>query len=180
MKQVILHGFSRYVSQSLTLDFIPENDIPSVVPVWVHLPYLPLHYWNDDMVQSIGNALGKYIYRAKPRDGMQAYAHICVEVDLKNGLPEVVHLTLDNRLTCNKWTTINFPSSAKLVTNMATSPKTTLKHLNPPHRWSKKNNGNNQKEDIHGLEAWPPSYNSSTPLQPDPISLKGKQTSYSF
>jgi hypothetical protein len=26
-----------------TLDFILENDIPSVVSVWVHLPFLPLH-----------------------------------------------------------------------------------------------------------------------------------------
>jgi hypothetical protein len=33
-----------------TPDFSPENDIPSAVPVWVRLPFLPLHYWNDETI----------------------------------------------------------------------------------------------------------------------------------
>jgi hypothetical protein len=49
-----------------TPDFSPENDIPSAVPVWVRLPFLPLHCWNDETIRSIGNSLGKYIDRAEP------------------------------------------------------------------------------------------------------------------
>lgn len=42
-----------------TPNFCPENDIPKVVPVWVQLPYLPLHCWNDETIQNRGNTLGK-------------------------------------------------------------------------------------------------------------------------
>jgi hypothetical protein len=81
---------------SWNLDFNPENDIPSVVPVWVRLPFLSFHCWNDETIRSIGNTLGRYIDRAEPRDGMHACARICVEVDLEKGLPEAIQLTLDN------------------------------------------------------------------------------------
>jgi hypothetical protein len=83
---------------SWTPDFSPENDIPNAVHVWVRLPFLPLHCWNDETILSIGNTLGKYIDRVEPKDGLQACAWICVEVDLEKGLPEAINLTLD------KWT----------------------------------------------------------------------------
>jgi hypothetical protein len=60
-----------------TLDFFPEKYIPLVVSIWVCLPYLPLHYWNDNTICNIGKYLGKYIDRAKPRDGMEACARMC-------------------------------------------------------------------------------------------------------
>jgi len=44
-----------------TLKFYPENDVPSTVLVWVFLPYLPLYCWNDEVIRSISNPLGKYI-----------------------------------------------------------------------------------------------------------------------
>jgi hypothetical protein len=77
-----------------TPKFSPENDIPSVVPVWVRLPFLPLHYWNDETIRNIGNTLGKYIDRAEPWEGLQACARLCVEVDLEKGLPEAIQLNL--------------------------------------------------------------------------------------
>jgi hypothetical protein len=79
-----------------TPDFSPENDIPSTVPVWVRLSFLPLHCWNDETLRNIGNSLGKYIDRVEPREGIQACARLCVEVDLEKGLPEAIQLTLDN------------------------------------------------------------------------------------
>jgi hypothetical protein len=78
-----------------TPDFSPENDIPSVVPVWVRLPFLPLHCWNDETIKNIGNALGRFIDRVEPHDRLQSFAHLCVEVDLEKGLPEAIQLTLD-------------------------------------------------------------------------------------
>jgi hypothetical protein len=79
-----------------TLDFNPENDIPSTVLVWVRLPFLPLHCWNEETIKEIGNSLGWYIDNAEPKEGLQACAWICVEVDLKKRLPEVVKLKLYN------------------------------------------------------------------------------------
>jgi hypothetical protein len=61
-----------------TLDFDPEVGIPSDVLVWVLLPHLPLHCWGDDVLQSIGDTLGKYIDKSEPKSSMYACARICV------------------------------------------------------------------------------------------------------
>jgi hypothetical protein len=65
-----------------TPEFSPENGIPSAVPIWVRLPFLPLHYWNNETIRNIGNTLGKYIDRVEPREGLQAFTRLCVEVDI--------------------------------------------------------------------------------------------------
>ena len=51
-----------------TLDFDLNQDVPSVVLVWVRLSHLPLHCWNSQSLEAIGNTLGKYIDRAERRD----------------------------------------------------------------------------------------------------------------
>ena len=65
--------------------------MPSKVPVWVRLPYLPLYCWNPKSLESIGNKLG--IDRAK-RKNQYSCARICVEVDLKIVLSENIKLTV--------------------------------------------------------------------------------------
>jgi len=62
-------------------------DVPSAVLVWVRLPHLPLHYWGDESLKVIGNAMSKYTNRCKPKVNMHACARICVEVDLGKGPP---------------------------------------------------------------------------------------------
>lgn len=62
-------------------DFDPSQDIPSTVPVWVQLPHLPLHCWNQKTLQIISNALGKYIDHDVRKD-QYSCARICVEVYL--------------------------------------------------------------------------------------------------
>jgi hypothetical protein len=79
-----------------TSKFYPDNGIHSTVLVWVHLLYMSIHYWNNETIRSIKNTLGHCIDHVKPRDDLQASAHICVEVDLENGLVEAIQLTLDN------------------------------------------------------------------------------------
>jgi hypothetical protein len=76
-------------------DFDPAQDVPKAVPVWVRLPHLPLHCWNLGSLQSIGNALGKFIDQA-PRKDQYSCARICVEVDLEIGLPEAIQLSVAN------------------------------------------------------------------------------------
>jgi len=74
-----------------TPDFDLSQDVPSVVPVWVRLPHLPLHCWNPKSLEVIGNKLGKYIDHAERRD-QYSCVRICVEVDLEEGLPEAIKL----------------------------------------------------------------------------------------
>ena len=76
-------------------DFDPAQDVPKAVPVLVRLPHLPLHCWNQNSLQAIGNALGKYIDQA-PRKDQYTCARICVEVDLEIGLPEAIQLSVAN------------------------------------------------------------------------------------
>jgi hypothetical protein len=75
-----------------TPDFDPAQDVPSAVPVWVRLPHLPLHCWNQKSLHAIGNTLGRYIDQAVRKD-QYSCARICVEVDLEVGLPEAIKLT---------------------------------------------------------------------------------------
>lgn len=74
-------------------DFDPTQDVPSAVPVWVRLPHLPLHCWSQKSLQIIGNSLGKYVDQAVRKD-QYSCARICVEVDLEQGLPEAIKLTV--------------------------------------------------------------------------------------
>ena len=76
-------------------DFDPTQDVPSAVPVWVRLPHLPLHCWNLDYLEAIGNKLGNYIDREERKD-QYSCARICAEVDLEVVLPEAIKLTIAN------------------------------------------------------------------------------------
>ena len=78
-----------------TPDFNPGVDFPTVVPMWVRLPNLPVHCWNWDLLKHIGNALGKFIDRENNKDNYD-YARICVEVDLEVGLPKAIKINVDS------------------------------------------------------------------------------------
>lgn len=82
--------------ESLTLVSNRENDVPSIFPVWVKLPHIPLHCWDEYTLRNVGNALGKYIDRATIKDSMYACDRICIEVDLEKGIPEAIQLSVDN------------------------------------------------------------------------------------
>jgi hypothetical protein len=76
-----------------TPDFDPLVDQPKEVPVWVRLPNLPMHCWDFESLQRIGNRVGRFIDRADNK-GQYTCARICVEVDLEAGLPEAIKLTV--------------------------------------------------------------------------------------
>jgi hypothetical protein len=72
--------------------FDPENDIPSVIPVWVRLPHFPFHCWGDEVIKSICDTLGVYIDRDESKTSLYSCARICVEVYLKKGIMEAINL----------------------------------------------------------------------------------------
>ena len=69
-----------------TLDFNLAIEIPKFIPVWVHFPNFPMHYWNIESLKSIGDSLGRFIDMAIPKDQYDC-ACICVEVDMESGIP---------------------------------------------------------------------------------------------
>jgi len=78
--------------------WFPEFDADTMVvtkmPVWVRLPNLPLPFWHHEVLEDIGNRLGKYIISDEERreQGLFTYARICVEIDLSKGLPDKIQL----------------------------------------------------------------------------------------
>ena len=74
-----------------TPDFDPSVDLPKEVPVWVKLPNLPVHCWDFESLQRIGNGIGHFIDKADNK-GQYTCARICVEVDLEAGLPEAIKI----------------------------------------------------------------------------------------
>ena len=76
-----------------TLGFNPEAEI-TTAPIWVRLPHLPLHIWGKISLADISNKLGRYLDSGDPKGGQFTCSRICVEVNLKKGLPEALKLTL--------------------------------------------------------------------------------------
>lgn len=70
----------------------------SMIPVWVRLHGLPLHFWHKKVLVAIGNTLGKYLKMDEDRTirGIFTFARICVEVDMSQGLPDHITLNFNN------------------------------------------------------------------------------------
>eukprot|EP00253_Pinus_taeda_P024856 PITA_24856 len=77
-----------------TMNFVPEQETFTLVPVWIRLYSLPLDYWMRESLKAIGNKLGHFlkISEATLRGKYTSYAHICVEMDLSGALPDEVIL----------------------------------------------------------------------------------------
>ncbi|KAF8399063.1 hypothetical protein HHK36_014929 [Tetracentron sinense] len=56
---------------------------PSIVPVWINLPGLPLNFFNPKDLSSIGNLLGRVLLVDRPTRNLSrpSLARICVEID---------------------------------------------------------------------------------------------------
>lgn len=62
--------------------------------VWVHLHNLPLHFWNECVLEGIGTIIGRYTktYMQCLEERIYTFSRICVQVDLNKGLPESIQL----------------------------------------------------------------------------------------
>ena len=82
-------GRSRLFMQPWNPNFNPSTTSISTVSVWVRLPNLPLHLWNDPSLRSIGDAIGQFhnIYPNTTKFFRTTNARICVQMDLSEGLP---------------------------------------------------------------------------------------------
>ncbi|KAK1277773.1 hypothetical protein QJS04_geneDACA022161 [Acorus gramineus] len=66
-----------------------EQERLSSIPLWVRLPNLPLHLWEEDSLSRIGSTIGVPLYAnsATLRCTRASYARICVEVQASKILP---------------------------------------------------------------------------------------------
>lgn len=72
-----------------TLILTPLSEKFNKIPVWVRLPYLPLHLWADSLFEEIGDAIGNFIMVDNESFELYhtSFAHILVELDVSKGLP---------------------------------------------------------------------------------------------
>lgn len=92
-------------------DFDPVTPVITTTPVWIRLPNLPVHLWHVAVYKSIGKTLGSFITGDYTREinGLYTYARICVELDLSKGLPEQIHLKINDFV----WTqTLDYENTA--------------------------------------------------------------------
>ena len=77
--------------------FNPSTALISTVLVWVRLPNLSLHMWNDPSLHAIGNVMGQFhnICLNTTKFFRTTYARICVQMDLNEGL--LVELKIVNQ-----------------------------------------------------------------------------------
>ncbi|XP_059068774.1 uncharacterized protein LOC131859220 [Cryptomeria japonica] len=70
-------------------DFNPLSKKFNKIPVWVRLPYLPIHLWAASLFEEIGDAIGNFIML--DNESFELYHTTCVrilvELDVFKGLP---------------------------------------------------------------------------------------------
>ncbi|PKU73479.1 hypothetical protein MA16_Dca008043 [Dendrobium catenatum] len=69
-------------------DFSPTSMEGLSSPVWIHLPNLPLLYWDDDNISRIASRIGTplWIDAQTGNWGRREYARVCVRMNLANKL----------------------------------------------------------------------------------------------
>jgi hypothetical protein len=162
-----------------TPDFDPLVDTPKEVSVWVRLPNLPMHCWDFESLQRIGNGVGRFIDRADNK-GQYTCARICVEVDLEAGLPEAVKLTVGSWTHYQKLDYEHLPFKCRNCQEhghfQRNCPKTQVSGKEDAEGWQKvkrgKNSHNAKNKDKMNQEP-PKEGNPRKNVQEIP---KGKQT----
>lgn len=78
--------------------FDANSMVVSKMSVWVRLYNLPLPFWHHQVLEGIGNILGRYIKTnlERPNKGIFTFSRICVEVDLSKGLLDHINLIHTN------------------------------------------------------------------------------------
>jgi len=76
----------------------------SSAPVWVRLLSLPLHLWNFSSLKAIGDTLSKFYYRSSNTKEYDktTFARICAEMDIGNGFPTEIILTIEDYVWVQK------------------------------------------------------------------------------
>lgn len=82
--------------------FYSMEELPSKVPIWVHLPWMSLECWRRDILQLISMVLRKPIGPSQQtlHKRIFSYVCVCVEIDLSNPLLDSIDLIVGS----SSWT----------------------------------------------------------------------------
>jgi hypothetical protein len=75
------------------------------LPIWVHLPGLPVELWTPKGFEYLGNALGRYMdvdMSFKSSTGKMSMAHILVSLNIRKGLAEEIELSWGDKSIMKK------------------------------------------------------------------------------
>ena len=93
------HSFSwldRYplMAKPWHMDFDPFTESFNRVPIWVWLPNLSMHLWLDSVLETIGDAIGDFLYVDSDTSDVlhSTCAQILIEMDVSKGLLEKICL----------------------------------------------------------------------------------------
>ncbi|XP_059068259.1 uncharacterized protein LOC131858826 [Cryptomeria japonica] len=64
------------------------------MPIWVRLPNPPLHFWVDQLLEEVGEALGDFLMvDVESSDILHStYARILLDIDASKGLPTEIKI----------------------------------------------------------------------------------------
>lgn len=99
-RKIILHnsfswqGRFTLMAKPWHMDFDPLSESFNKVPIWVRLPNLLIHLWQDSIFEAIGNALGVFLYVDSDTSDIfhSTCARFLVELDVSKGLPKAICL----------------------------------------------------------------------------------------
>jgi hypothetical protein len=79
--------------------------------LWVLLPGLPLHFWNEGALQAIGNSLGNFISvdKSSLSAASRKVGKVLVEMDIHFGLPEVMEIEWRGRQVLQRLDYLGLP-----------------------------------------------------------------------
>lgn len=68
--------------------FKPSTETFNILPIWVHLPNLPLRFWINSCFEAIGNSLGVFLVVDKDTSDFShtTCAQILVDLDISKDL----------------------------------------------------------------------------------------------
>lgn len=96
---VLCRGFSweewfPLMAKPWYLAFNPTKESFDKIPLWVRLLNLPLHLWQDLVLEAVGEGLGDFLMVDLVSSNVfrTTYAHILVEMDISKGLPAMIKL----------------------------------------------------------------------------------------
>ena len=86
------------------MDFDPLTKSFKKVPIWVRILNLPMHLWLDFVLESVGHAIGNFLFVDSDTSDILhlTCARILVEFDVSKGLLEHIYLAFSR----GSWTQI--------------------------------------------------------------------------
>ena len=78
--------------------FRPDSESFEKIPIWVRLPYFPLHLWFNSCLETIENSLGEFLLVDEGSSNLlhSTYAQILVEMNISLGLPADIEIKTSN------------------------------------------------------------------------------------